>query len=118
MRQIRAQRSLRSQSQSLSPTESLQSLQHKTLSFIAKVVDLQPPPSNVKIVSVSADWAETAMWLRAYPDDPEDQKKARRILQDYPDDGPQGQGHMSPLELAGRVEKMSHFPELEERCIL
>ena len=99
-----------------SPTDSVQSLQQKTLQFIADTVQSQPP-SNDAIVPVSAFWAETARWLRKDPPDQEDLAEARRIFDLYPDPQPQGQGEaaMSPVDMASNLERISGILSLEKR---
>ena len=66
---------------------------------------------------MSAHWGESAQWLRADPDSEYDKKQARRIIEDYPDSLPQGQGggDMTPQEMAVTLERMSELPTLEEK---
>ena len=69
----------------------------------------------MKVVSVSARWAEMAMWLRAYPNNKQYKRKVRDIVEDYSDCEPEGEGGVVPAhQLAGRIDQMSRFPVLEK----
>ena len=99
-----------------SSSDSVQSLQQKTLQFIADTVQSQPP-SNDAIVPVSAFWADTARWLKKDPPDQADIAEARRVLDLYPDPQPRGQGEaaMSPVDMASSLERISGILSLERR---
>ena len=115
---LRHSRNLRSQSRhpQVSVANSIRTLQQSALDFIAKTVECHPPP-HVEIVPVSAQWGEMALWLRANPDNQYEKKQARRIIEDYPDSQPQGQGgaDMGPQEMSGTLERMSRLLTLEDK---
>ena len=103
--------------QTLSPADVLKSLNKKALTFVTKTID-SDLPSSFEIVPVSSSWAETAMFVRCVPSDPQDLKAARHIVEDFSDIHPQGEGGvaaMKPQELAATVERLSRLPNLEER---
>ena len=115
---LRHSRNLRSQSRhpQVSVANSIRTLQQSALDFIAKTVECHPPP-HVEIVPVSAQWGEMALWLHAKPDNEYEKKQARRIIEDYPDSQPQGQGGagMGPQEMSGTLERMSRLLTLEDK---
>jgi predicted GTPase len=115
---LRHSRNLRSQSRppQVSVANSIRTLQQSALDFIAKTVECHPPP-RVEIVAVSAQWGDTALWLRANPDNQFEKKQARRTIEDYPDSQPQGQGgaDMGPQEMSVALERMSRLLALEDK---
>jgi predicted GTPase len=88
-------------------------LRHKTRSFISESVKCEPL-RDVEIVLVSAIWATTSLWLRADPHE-DDVQCAKDILKSYPDPLPQGQGEVSPLDLASNLDSINGLPSLESK---